>query len=61
LKFLNGLFGELGPGLGLLELGGEGLDLLLVVSLALVRLLFSHLEGVIKIMIYSTRWQMAML
>jgi hypothetical protein len=45
LKLLDGLFGELCPGLGLLQLGGEGLYLLLVVGLPLVRFLLRHLSN----------------
>jgi hypothetical protein len=43
LELLDGLLGELCPGLGLLQLGGQGLDLLLVALLTLVGLLLSNL------------------
>merc|ERR1740128_478555 len=45
LQFLDGPFGELGSGLGLLQLGGQGLDLFLVGLLTLVGLLLGHLQG----------------
>merc|ERR1719385_538073 len=44
LKFLNRLLGELGPSLRLLQLGAQGLDLLLVGLLPLVRLLLRNLQ-----------------
>merc|ERR1740128_969036 len=45
LQFLDGPLGELGSGLGLLRLGGQGLDLFLVGLLTLVGLLLGHLQG----------------
>merc|ERR1740128_1298943 len=45
LQFLDGPLGELGSGLGLLQLGGQGLDLFLVGLLTLVGLLLGHLQG----------------
>merc|ERR1719167_1758801 len=45
LQLLDGFFGKLSAGLGLLQLGAQGLDLLLVGLLPLVGLLLSHLEG----------------
>merc|ERR1711962_255844 len=45
LELLDGLLGELGTGLSLLQLGGESLDLLLVPMLPLVGLLLRDLEG----------------
>ena len=45
LELLDGSLGELGPGLGLLQPGGQGLDLLLVGLLALVGLLLGHLDN----------------
>ncbi len=53
LELLDRLLGELCPGLGLLQLGGQGLDLLLVALLTLVRLLLSNLCSVSNI---SKRW-----
>merc|ERR1740128_30561 len=45
LQFLDGPLGELGSGFGLLQLGGQGLDLFLVGLLTLVGLLLGHLQG----------------
>merc|ERR1711887_102894 len=44
LQFLDGLLSELGAGLGLLQLGAQGLDLLLVGLLPLVGLLLGNLQ-----------------
>ena len=46
LQFLHGLLSELSAGLGLLQLGAQGLDLLLVGLLPLVGLLLGNLRGV---------------
>ena len=43
LQLEDALLCELGPGVGLLQLGGQALDLLLVVALPLVGLLLGHL------------------
>ena len=43
LQFLDGLLSELSAGLGLLQLGAQGLDLLLVGLLPLVGLLLGNL------------------
>ena len=48
LQFLDGLFSELSTSLSLLQLGTQGLDLLLVGLLPLVGLLLCHLIGCIK-------------
>merc|ERR1719222_1159996 len=45
LQFEYRLLGKLGAGLGLLQLGSQGLDLLLVGLLPLVGLLLGHLQG----------------
>merc|ERR1719460_3185752 len=45
LKLLHGLLSKLGPSFSLLQLGSQGLDLLLVGGLPLVGLLLGHLEG----------------
>ena len=45
LELLHRFFGKLCPGLGLLQLGGQGLDLLFVADLPLVGLLLGHLQG----------------
>merc|ERR1719275_303842 len=45
LQFEHRFLGELGTGLGLLQLGSQGLDLLLVGLLPLVGLLLGHLQG----------------
>merc|ERR1711990_781597 len=44
LQFLDGLLSELSTGLGLLQLGAQGLDLLLVGLLPLVSLLLGNLQ-----------------
>ncbi|GMT02254.1 hypothetical protein PENTCL1PPCAC_24428, partial [Pristionchus entomophagus] len=44
LELLDGALGELGAGLGLLQSGGQGADLLLVRVLSLESLLLRHLE-----------------
>ena len=45
LQLLHGLLSKLSPGLGLLQLGSQVLDLLLVGGLPLVGLLLRHLQG----------------
>merc|ERR1719222_1475303 len=45
LQFKHRLLGKLGAGLSLLQLGSQGLDLLLVGLLPLVGLLLGHLQG----------------
>merc|ERR1719362_1322943 len=45
LQFEHRLLGKLGAGLGLLQFGSQGLDLLLVGLLPLVGLLLGHLQG----------------
>merc|ERR1711997_1369429 len=44
LEFLDGSLGKFGSGLGLLQLGGEGLDLLLVAGLSLVGFVLRDLQ-----------------